>query len=178
MTENLSSCDCNKQISDQIAKCQKVRVREMTRVEEECNDETEMMSVCQPENTPGNSESTKKSSGRKRKSVESEDPLVDLFGTYCRNTGPSCKEYDNTEDNPRNYQSDDIFSFTELHLINGVLTLVYCPYQSGDDLSRSSAHRWVIPLKETTLTGVLRESNSRPLAPEARIIPLDQTPSS
>ena len=24
--------------------------------------------------------------------------------------------------------------------------------------------------------GVLRESNSRPLAPEARIIPLDQTP--
>ncbi|KAJ0014141.1 hypothetical protein Pint_19635 [Pistacia integerrima] len=26
--------------------------------------------------------------------------------------------------------------------------------------------------------GVLRESNSRPLAPEARIIPLDQTPTS
>ncbi|KAJ0078710.1 hypothetical protein Patl1_22366 [Pistacia atlantica] len=26
--------------------------------------------------------------------------------------------------------------------------------------------------------GVLRESNSRPLAPEARIIPLDQTPAS
>ncbi|KAK6120758.1 hypothetical protein DH2020_045499 [Rehmannia glutinosa] len=34
---------------------------------EECNDETETMSVYQPENTPGNSESIKKNSGRKRK---------------------------------------------------------------------------------------------------------------
>ena len=30
--------------------------------------------------------------------------------------------------------------------------------------------------KNCTNFGVLRESNSRPLAPEARIIPLDQTP--
>jgi hypothetical protein len=31
-------------------------------------------------------------------------------------------------------------------------------------------------LKNVYKKGVLRESNSRPLAPEARIIPLDQTP--
>lgn len=30
--------------------------------------------------------------------------------------------------------------------------------------------------KKKIILGVLRESNSRPLAPEARIIPLDQTP--
>ena len=39
-----------------------------------------------------------------------------------------------------------------------------------------------VPVKEIHVKkkakkyGVLRESNSRPLAPEARIIPLDQTP--
>ena len=32
-------------------------------------------------------------------------------------------------------------------------------------------------VKTQKIEGVLRESNSRPLAPEARIIPLDQTPS-
>ncbi|KAK6161405.1 hypothetical protein DH2020_004786 [Rehmannia glutinosa] len=53
---------------------------------EEYNDETETMSVCQPEATPGNSTSTKKSSGRKRKSSENEDPLVENMGTFCRNT--------------------------------------------------------------------------------------------
>ncbi|KAK6162627.1 hypothetical protein DH2020_002468 [Rehmannia glutinosa] len=42
---------------------------------EESQDETEMMSVCQPEDTPSNSGSAKKSSGRKRKSTDFEDPL-------------------------------------------------------------------------------------------------------
>ncbi|KAK6122220.1 hypothetical protein DH2020_044035 [Rehmannia glutinosa] len=54
---------------------------------EEFNDETETMSVCQPKSAPRNCPaSTKNSAERKRKSTENEDPLVELMGTFCRNT--------------------------------------------------------------------------------------------
>lgn len=43
-------------------------------------------------------------------------------------------------------------------------------------LGKKNLRHFIKPRRKTEFSGALRESNSRPLAPEARIIPLDQTP--
>ncbi|KAK6127160.1 hypothetical protein DH2020_039089 [Rehmannia glutinosa] len=53
---------------------------------ENFEDETETQSMCHAESNPQTSVSGKKRSGKKRKPIESLDPLCDVMKTFCRNT--------------------------------------------------------------------------------------------
>ncbi|KAG8387766.1 hypothetical protein BUALT_Bualt02G0055400 [Buddleja alternifolia] len=55
--------------------------------------ETETMSVCQPMS----SVNAKKKAGKKRKSVESQEPMYELLGNYCKSTDLSLPDFEKVE---------------------------------------------------------------------------------